>query len=148
MPAPDPMPIYHIESHLNNAAAPVLIRMTETTFHKVQHGAIPPVSSGIDHIVVSQQIANFLRGFSADDSEFIPVSIVDITTGVTLAEHFELRPHSELQSSDVFIAPYRGIHLWHYAHKQLFVSDSLRAEIERLTPGEFDFSQGFSNFAA
>jgi hypothetical protein len=60
MPAPDPMPIYHIESCLNNAAAPVLIRMTETTFHKVKHGAIPPVSSGTDHIVVSQQVDSAL----------------------------------------------------------------------------------------
>ena len=37
MPAPDPMPIFHIEYRLNNAAAPVLIQMTETTFHKVRH---------------------------------------------------------------------------------------------------------------
>jgi hypothetical protein len=40
MPAPDPMPIYHIESRLNNAAAPVLIRMTETTFHGRQTTAL------------------------------------------------------------------------------------------------------------
>jgi hypothetical protein len=148
MPAPDPMSIFHVESRLNNAAAPVLIRMTETTFHKIRHGAIPPISSGTDHIVVSQQIAKLLRAFSSDDSEFIPVSIVDITTGITLAEHLELHPHFEIQSSDVFISPHRGIHIWHYANKELFVSDSLRAEIERLNPGEFDFSQGFSNFAA
>jgi hypothetical protein len=100
MPAPDPTSIFHVESRLNNPAVAVLIRITEATFHKVRHGAIPPISSGTDHIVASQQIANLLRGFSSDDSEFIPVGIVDITTGVTLAEHIELRPHFEIQSSD------------------------------------------------
>jgi hypothetical protein len=147
VPAPKPMSIFHVESRLNNAAAPILIRMTETTLHKVRHGSIPPISSGTDHIVVSEQIANLLRGFSSDGSQFIPVSILDVTTGVTLAEHFEVLPHFEIQSSDIFIAPHRGTHMWHYAHRQLFVSGSLRAEIERLKPGEFDFSQGFSNFA-
>jgi hypothetical protein len=123
------------------------MRLPDGRFHLFKSGPLVNLFHGGDHILVSEAFAAVLRDTCSHCLDLRSTELVQVATGETLGNYYEVLPRDEFTPEDVDTARSLGFHAWHFRREHLFVSSEVAERIRQRGFDDLSFSPGFSQFA-
>lgn len=140
----DSMKIWNL--NLTNWTQLMLWRTSEKQFRVIQVGEASALLTNADYILIDKKLKSLMDGLDGQVI-YTSVTVYDNVKDQTLDNYIELKIREEVSPDSIGKTNSKGLKIWHFANQHVFVSDDLKTEIEKMTNGEFEFSEGFSHFA-
>jgi hypothetical protein len=123
----------------------MLWRTGETEFRVVQAGEPSALLTNADYILIDRKLKSLIEKLNGQVT-YTFVTVHDNVRKKMLDNYIELKIRNEITPHSIDNVDGRGLKIWSFADQHVFVSNDLKAEIEKTTRNEFEFTEGFSHF--
>ena len=136
------MNIWHLEN--KNWTQLILLRTDKCNFRVVQFGDYKPLLGNTHYILIDKKYALIFKGLSKQLT-FQEVTIFDYNLKTETDNYIELNIINTIVTSSIKLEDSKGLKIWKYAGN-VFVSDDLKTELQKINDDDFVFTIGFSHF--
>jgi hypothetical protein len=124
----------------------LLWRTGDFSFRVVQYDEPTEVLTNYDYILVDKKYETVLRQLEGQ-LDFHPVTVTDGVRHLVWENYLEVRIHGSIETDTVQDYSGRGLEIYRFGEQYVFVSETLKAVFEKLSPQGLHFSLGLSEFA-
>lgn len=122
-----------------------LWRTSERSFRVFEFGDAEEILTNSDYILIDKKYLSIIQKLN-DQVEAFPVSVIDTYRNWHWDNYFELKIKNEIRPEIIKALNSNDLKIWVY-DETIFVSDSLKKELERISFNSLSFREGFSYFA-
>jgi hypothetical protein len=139
------MALWHLASQTNTRL--LLWRTSPASFRVVQYDELAAVLTNYDYFLFDAKCEAVLRQL-AGQVDICPVIVTDGVRQLTWDHYLEAKIHRLVDTSQIATLTPPGLEMYRFGEESIFVSEALKAALERVSPSAFYFSTGLSEFAA
>jgi hypothetical protein len=138
---------FHAKSGFANVQYEIkLWKVNESEFWVIEQGDYLPVLSGTLYSLIRKEFQGVLSELP-DQVSMTPARIIDRVKGTENQDYLNLTISNTVTPETIYAEPQDGLRIWAF-QGSLFVSDGLKAEMEKIREHTLHFARGFQWWGA